>query len=93
MFGKTSNISFLKENALFKGFESPIEVMRYHSLVLKNVKSPLVVTAKSEEGEVMAIAHKKFPIMGVQFHPESILTENGIQIIRNWFKHINAIHP
>jgi len=85
MHGKTSPI---KHNGrdLFKGMANPFAATRYHSLVIKRDTLPdcLEVTAETEEGEIMGVRHKSHPIWGVQFHPESILTENGRQIIRNF---------
>jgi para-aminobenzoate synthetase component II len=85
MHGKTSPI---KHNGrdLFKGMANPFAATRYHSLVIQRDTLPdcLEVTAETEEGEIMGVRHKSHPIWGVQFHPESILTENGRQIIRNF---------
>ncbi|MDC3209573.1 aminodeoxychorismate/anthranilate synthase component II [Chitinophagales bacterium] len=89
MHGKTSEIMFLEGSILFQKMSSPISVMRYHSLVLKNICAPLNVTAKTIEGETMAFEHETLPIAGVQFHPESILTSEGFQILKNWFSNIN----
>lgn len=59
--------------------------MRYHSLVLESLDgTPLENIAQTEEGEIMALAHRSLPLTGVQFHPESILTEYGLQILKNW---------
>lgn len=85
--GKTSMIQ-LDEHPIFKDLSSEIEVMRYHSLVLHVVKSPLKVISTTSSNEVMAIAHETLPIAGVQFHPESILTQDGLQILKNWFNWI-----
>jgi para-aminobenzoate synthetase component 2 len=85
MHGKTSPI---KHNGrdLFKGMANPFAATRYHSLVIQRDTLPdcLEITAETEEGEIMGVRHKSHPIWGVQFHPESILTENGRQIIRNF---------
>jgi anthranilate synthase/aminodeoxychorismate synthase-like glutamine amidotransferase len=85
MHGKTSPI---KHNGrdLFKGMANPFAATRYHSLVIQRDSLPdcLEVTAETEEGEIMGVRHKSHPIFGVQFHPESILTENGRQILRNF---------
>jgi anthranilate synthase/aminodeoxychorismate synthase-like glutamine amidotransferase len=87
MHGKTSPI---KHNGrdLFVGMANPFVATRYHSLVIKRDTMPdcLEITAESDEGEIMGVRHKQLPIWGVQFHPESILTENGRQIIRNFLK-------
>ena len=82
--GKTSTL-FHHNHDLFKGLPDHFEVMRYHSLVLKNIEATeLEEIATTSSGEAMAIAHKKLPIIGVQFHPESILTEHGLQMLQNW---------
>lgn len=89
MHGKSSKVEFSEEN-IFKGLTSPITVGRYHSLSLKN-KAPneLNVIAKSEDGEIMAVKHEKFPVYGLQFHPESILTPDGLTIIKNFLGDIS----
>ena len=85
MHGKTSPI---KHNGrdLFRGMPDPFAATRYHSLVIKRDTLPgcLEITAETAEGEIMGVRHKQFPIWGVQFHPESILTENGRQILQNF---------
>lgn len=84
--GKTSLIKH-DGKFLFKGIPSPIEGTRYHSLVIKKNSIPdeLMVTATSiDDGEVMGIRHREFPIFGVQFHPESIKTTKGMSIIKNF---------
>jgi len=87
MHGK---ISLIKHNGnrLFKGVESPFKATRYHSLIIKRATCPdvLEITAETDEGEIMGVAHKQHPIWGVQFHPESILTSCGKQIIRNFME-------
>lgn len=88
MHGKTSVISHTN-HWLFNELPDTFDVMRYHSLILNDVeRTPLQVLAHTEAGEVMAIAHTHHQIAGVQFHPESILTPHGLQILRNWFQHI-----
>lgn len=84
MHGKTSSIS-LSKHPLFKELSTQIEVMRYHSLILTQVGQPLEIIAQTSLNEVMAMAHQTLPIAGVQFHPESILTKDGLQILKNWF--------
>ncbi|MEM7035503.1 MAG: aminodeoxychorismate/anthranilate synthase component II [Bacteroidota bacterium] len=85
MHGKTSQVDH-DAQGVFEGLPQPMRVMRYHSLLLANNPLPegLTVTATSESGEVMGIRHKILNFAGVQFHPESVLTECGDQIIRNW---------
>jgi len=87
MHGKTSPIKHDGRD-LFEGMANPFLATRYHSLVIKRDTLPdcLEVTAESDEGEIMGVRHKKFPIWGVQFHPESILTENGRAILKNFLK-------
>ncbi len=87
MHGKTS---LVRHNGapLFEGVENPFQATRYHSLVIspEHVPDVLEVTATSDEGVIMAVQHTQYPIAGVQFHPESILTDAGEHIIRNWLK-------
>jgi anthranilate/para-aminobenzoate synthase component II len=67
---------------------NPVTATRYHSLVIERASLPacLEVTAETDEGEIMGVKHRDFPIWGVQFHPESILTESGRQIVSNFLK-------
>jgi len=85
MHGKTSPIKHNGKD-LFLGMPSPFLATRYHSLVIKRESMPscLEITAETEEGEIMGIRHRDLPIWGVQFHPESILTENGRMILQNF---------
>ncbi len=87
MHGKTSQIKHNGKD-LFAGMPNPFAATRYHSLVIKRESLPecLEVTAETEEGEIMGVKHKQYPIWGVQFHPESILTENGRQILKNFLR-------
>ena len=87
MHGKTSPIKHNGKD-LFEGMANPFPATRYHSLVIQRDSMPdcLEVTAESDEGEIMGVRHKTLPIWGVQFHPESILTENGRQILKNFLK-------
>jgi anthranilate synthase/aminodeoxychorismate synthase-like glutamine amidotransferase len=87
MHGKTSPIKHNGKD-LFEGMPNPFPATRYHSLVIQRDTMPdcLEVTAESDEGEIMGVRHKTLPIWGVQFHPESILTENGRQILKNFLK-------
>lgn len=89
MHGKTSIIEIFNSSQLFMDLGSRMEVMRYHSLILEEVKEPLQVVAKTLSGEVMAIEHAFLPIAGVQFHPESILTKSGKELLKNWFDRIS----
>lgn len=85
MHGKTSLI-YHKHDPLFMGIPSPFLATRYHSLVVKEETLPaeLMITAFTDDGEIMALRHRQYPIVGVQFHPESILTEFGIRILQNF---------
>lgn len=83
--GKTSRITH-DGRGLFKGLPHPLTVTRYHSLIVEREILPqeLLITAETEEGEIMAFAHKTLPIVGVQFHPEAILTEGGHTLLQNF---------
>ncbi len=85
MHGKTSPIHHTGEN-VFTGLPSPFEATRYHSLLVKRETLPdcLRITAWTEEGEIMGLAHRELPVYGVQFHPESILTSEGKNLLRNF---------
>lgn len=85
--GKSSRIK-LKADALFNGLPEEITVARYHSLVVEACSVPecFEVLSKTEEGEIMAMKHKEFQVYGLQFHPESILTEGGKKILENFIK-------
>jgi len=87
MHGKTSPIRH-DNRTLFRGMPNPFSATRYHSLVIQRDTVPecLEITAETDEGEIMGIRHKAFPIWGVQFHPESILTENGRTILKNFLE-------
>jgi anthranilate synthase component 2 len=87
MHGKTSPIHH-DGRGLFKGLPNPFEATRYHSLIVERSTFPdcLEITAWVEEGEVMGLQHRELPIWGVQFHPESILTMNGMDILRNFLE-------
>ena len=85
LHGKTSEITVLSENSvLFKNLPKKFKVMRYHSLYVDDIPEDLEVTAKSEDGVAIAVEHKSKNIFGIQFHPESIFTEYGKNMIRNF---------
>ena len=82
--GKTSAIHLEEDCILWNDIKNPTTVMRYHSLVLKELPACLIPTAWTAENELMALQHQTLPIFGVQFHPESILTQEGHQMLNNW---------
>lgn len=85
MHGKTSPIHHTGKG-VFEGMPTPFTATRYHSLIVKRETLPdcLEITAETAEGEIMGLQHKEFPIVGVQFHPESIVTEHGHTMLRNF---------
>ena len=87
MHGKTSPIQH-DGKSLFAGLPSPFEATRYHSLIVEESSLPatLEVSARTAEGEIMGLRHKMLPVEGVQFHPESILTDHGLKMVENWLK-------
>src|ERR1019366_5654619 len=85
MHGKTSEIRH-EQRGVFAGLPSPVKVARYHSLAVANVNPALVVTARAPDGVIMGLSHREYPLHGVQFHPESFLTEHGFPMIENFLK-------
>lgn len=85
MHGKVTKIFHNKSN-LFRNLENPYEVTRYHSLVINEDTLPeeLAVDARSEDNAVMAVSHKKYPVYGVQFHPEAVMTQYGHELLQNF---------
>jgi anthranilate synthase/aminodeoxychorismate synthase-like glutamine amidotransferase len=84
MHGKTSSV-YHDGGGLFDGVPSPFTATRYHSLIVEEpLPEALQVTAFTRDGEVMALRHRDYPVVGVQFHPESILTEHGKRILQNF---------
>ncbi|MBU4263502.1 MAG: aminodeoxychorismate/anthranilate synthase component II [Proteobacteria bacterium] len=85
MHGKTSPIHH-DGKGVFAGLPNPFDAMRYHSLVIADADLPdcLLVTARTEQGELMAVRHKTLLVEGVQFHPESIMTPHGVQLLKNF---------
>ena len=86
LHGRASRVEH-DDSGLFEGLPNPLSVGRYHSLIVEfdaDYAGPLVVTGRSEEGEVMALRHREHPTFGVQFHPESILTEGGHRLLQNF---------
>lgn len=90
MHGKTSDVAIDLTSPLFKGLPQTIRVARYHSLVadISTIPDELKVIGKTDDDVVMAVAHKKYNVFGLQFHPESILTPNGKTIIKNFLEGI-----
>jgi anthranilate synthase component II len=87
MHGKTSVLTH-DGSSVFKALPSPYTIIRYHSLVIEKKSCPntLVATAHSDDGEIMGVRHATLPIHGVQFHPESILTEHGHALLKNFLE-------
>lgn len=86
MHGKVSKIFHNEHSPMFKGITSPFSAARYHSLIVEKETLPdiLEITAETEDGVIMGLKHKHLPIYGVQFHPESIASEYGHQLLRNF---------
>ena len=85
MHGKVSQI-YHDGKGIYKGMKNPFTATRYHSLVgeKKTLPKELVISAWTKQGEIMGVRHKKYNMEGVQYHPESILTENGILLLKNF---------
>ncbi|MDF2720238.1 MAG: anthranilate synthase component [Paenibacillus sp.] len=85
MHGKTSDI-YHDGKTIFEGIPSPYTATRYHSLIVRRESLPdcLEISAETKDGEIMGLRHKEYPIEGVQFHPESIITDHGLKLLRNF---------
>jgi anthranilate synthase/aminodeoxychorismate synthase-like glutamine amidotransferase len=85
MHGKTSLVHHTGVG-VFRGLPNPLRVIRYHSLVIRRESLPaeLEITAETDEGEIMGVRHRHYPVEGVQFHPESIMSEAGMELLRNF---------
>ena len=85
MHGKTSLVNHTGQG-VFQGLPTPLEATRYHSLIVERSSLPdsLEITAESDDGEIMGLKHKSWPLEGVQFHPEAVLTEYGKRMLRNF---------
>ena len=91
MHGKTSLVHWT-DSPLFKGMKQPFPAGRYHSLAVfrDTLTEALVVDAETEDGEIMGMHHKDYPVYGVQFHPESVLTPGGKRLLKNFLKIVEA---
>lgn len=92
MHGKTSEI-FHDGRTVFEGLPTPFTATRYHSLIVKRDTLPdcLEISAETDEGLIMGLRHKEYVVEGVQFHPESIMTDNGLKILRNFLNNKSGI--
>lgn len=92
MHGKTSVLRDVQDSVLFRDIPGPIQVARYHSLVVREETLPeeIWVTARAEDGEVMAMEHRRYDVYGVQFHPESVMTPQGYKMIENFIRSVTA---
>jgi anthranilate synthase/aminodeoxychorismate synthase-like glutamine amidotransferase len=86
--GKTDQVKIVKQSVIFKDIPETFSIVRYHSLVVKNLKLPLVPTLLAENGELMGFEHETKKIWGLQFHPEAHLSEHGISLFKNWIEQI-----
>ena len=86
MHGKTSIITHNQNSVLYKRIPVKFQATRYHSLSVdrKHSNKDLKITSKSDDGEIMSLEHNKLPIYGIQYHPEAVLTEHGLQIMKNF---------
>ena len=91
MHGKTSLIDIDSSSVPFLNLEGQIQVARYHSLAITKLPECFKIIGKTQDNEIMAIAHKEYPIYGVQFHPESILTPQGKMMLENIYKNIKGV--
>lgn len=85
MHGKTAEVRH-DQRGVFAGLPNPVKVARYHSLAVTNVNPALEVTARATDGVIMGLSHREYPLHGVQFHPESFLTEHGFPMVENFLK-------
>jgi anthranilate synthase component 2 len=85
MHGKTSLVTH-EGRGVFVGLPNPVKVARYHSLAVTNISPELEITGRSDDGVVMGMSHRQYPLHGVQFHPESFLTDHGFPMVENFLK-------
>ena len=92
MHGKNSVLRDVQDSVLFRDIPGPIQVARYHSLAVREETLPeeIRVTARAEDGEVMAMEHRRYDVYGVQFHPESVMTPQGYKMIENFIRSVTA---
>ena len=92
MHGKSSVLRDVQDSVLFRDIPGPIQVARYHSLAVREETLPEEkrVTARAEDGEVMAMEHRRYDVYGVQFHPESVMTPQGYKMIENFIRSVTA---
>ena len=90
MHGKLSKVE-VSDCALFQGIPDEIEVVRYHSLVLEHLPEVLRATAYTTAGELMAFENEELKVTGIQFHPEAVLTQYGLQMLKNWASFSNIV--
>jgi anthranilate synthase/aminodeoxychorismate synthase-like glutamine amidotransferase len=91
MHGKTSPIHYTT-HPLFDGLPNPFTAMRYHSLILNAVPAGFTSLAQTDKNELMVMQHTNFPLTGIQFHPESVMTSDGLKLLGNWLKTIANRH-
>lgn len=92
--GRASLIQY-NQDPVFEGLNNPFPAGRYHSLAIamaEPVESEMKEIARTEDGEIMGVRHRSLPVLGLQFHPESILTPDGLQIIANWLQEVRLFH-
>lgn len=91
MHGKQSQISIVKASPIFQGLSQEIPIMRYHSIVVEEMPADFTVTARTQDdNEIMALEHQSLPIYGLQFHPESIGSPDGLKMIENFVKLVDS---
>lgn len=92
MHGKISAVQTVTDDTLWQGIPNRFAVTRYHSLLLTHLPPELVSLAETDQGEVMAMRHRRLPVWGVQFHPEAALTEYGLPLLTNWVDRARSLH-
>jgi anthranilate synthase component II len=92
LHGVASDIEIIKDDYIFENLPKHFTIGHYHSWVVSEaISDDLEILAKDESGNIMAIKHKKYDVRGLQFHPESVLTENGKMLLTNWINHVNLV--